>query len=633
MAGVSAGRVRKDLEYLADLPGEDGTPGSLRRARYVAQKLKAAGLGVRIQKFYPYMADPRDVRVSLAMVSPQREQLPVKEVRRPWQKKFDEISVGYNEGTPSANLTKNAIYVNFGRAADYDYLASQGISVKDKIVMVRYGGSQRSEVPYQAWLHHAAGVLIYSDPQQDGSTRGTVYPQGPWRAPDGIQRGTVYRWTIYPGDPLTPGREATKNARRIPVSKSTMGKIPPTTPIGYGAAEPLLKNLTGPVAPDSWQGGLPFKYRIGPGGTKVHLKINIKYAPRPSYNVIGYLRGTQEPEKVTVVGNHYDTWAYGAYDNQAGVSAQLEVARSLGKLTKSGWKPKRTIALAFWSAEERGIAGSTEWTEMLGTKKMADVIAYINADVVPGPNFGASGVPSLDQLLFDTTKRVDWPGASGNLYQAWSGGGTPTVGRPGGGTDYMTFLNHFGAPVISVGSGSPGGRYHCTCDDLYSLRAFMDPDLKYTASVGKELGLLAMRLNEADILPFHYSKYATEIGTYLNEFATSHVANSASGEIDVKPAIKAAERWTATAAETERRATATLDRADARKYESYNSAYMKAERALLTKRGLPGQALVRAPGLCSAIPQRICSAETARTVRLALRVQQHQDDAALCEIA
>ena len=583
-AEVSSARALDDLNFLAKLPGEDGTPGAVRRAKYLERELRKAGLDVAVQEFYPYMADTERVGIALDMVAPEHVALSVKEERQPWQQQFNQISPGFLEGSPAANITKSVVYVNFGSAADYDYLSSQGISVQDKVVLARYGGPQRSEVPYQAWLHGAAGVLLYSDPQQDGYTKGPVYPDGPWRAPDGIQRGTVYRWTLYPGDPLTPGTPATKDAPRIPVSESSMGKIPPSAAIGYGAAEVLLKNLSGPVAPNSWQGGLPIQYRIGPGGTQVHLAIDVEYAPRASYNVIGYVRGTEQPERLTVLGNHYDTWAYGAQDNQAGVSVELEIARSLGKLLQSGWKPKRTIALGFFSAEERGITGTTEWTEMLGTEKMADVVAYLNADVVSGAFFRASGVPSLDQLLYDTTKQVAWPGG-GSVYDAWGFGGVPRVGRPGGGTDFMPFLNHFGAPVIVLGAGNPTGRYHCSCDDLYSLLTFIDPGLQFATAVGKEMGLIALRLNEADVLPFHYSKYATETVSYLNAFASSSQAAS----VDVQPAIQAAGQWGAAASDLEQTINTALQSAagGGADFNGYNAAYMRTERTLLVPRGLP----------------------------------------------
>lgn len=589
-------RVEKSVKYLSEFPGEDGNPdptGVSRRGNFITKELKSYGLDVKVQTLYTYMASPENVRVSLEMKAPTKKTLSVKEIKQPWQKKFDQISVGFNEGTPPADITKQVVYANFGRDVDYNYLSSQGISVNDKIVLVRAGSSQRSEVAYQAYAHHAAGVVMYSDPQQDGFTKGTVYPQGPWRPADGIQRGTVNRWTLYPGDPLTPGYASTKTAPRIPVSESNMGQIPPITSIGYGAASELLTTLTGPMAPQSWQGGLPFTYRLGTGRTTLHMKIDIDYQSRPFKNIIATIPGRESPEKVTVLGNHYDTWAYGAFDPTEGAAVQLETARGLGKLVKSGWQPKRTIALGFWGAEERGIVGSTEWTELLGTKKMAQVVAYLNTDVIAGPGFNAVSVPALDDLIFDTTKRITWPGTNGSLYDAWTkagGANKPVVSRPGGGTDFMAFLNHFGAPIVSFDGVAPGttGRYHCTCDDFYSLKKFNDPDFTFGTAIGNEKALVALRLTQADVLPFNYSSYATETAEYLRDFDGAQKTKFGNAVIDLSASIDSAQAWADAATKLESARDTRLDRNQgARTYEKLNDTLMQAERTLLTANGLP----------------------------------------------
>lgn len=588
MKAMSPKRVDDNVRYLSKYPGEDATPEIQRRIQYIKEKLHAAGMEVEARTFYPYMADSQKVKVSLEMVSPHRQTLPVKEKKQPWQKEFDKASVGFNEGTPPADLTREVVYVNFGRAVDYDYLADQHISVRNKIVLVRYGGSQRSEVPYQAYVHYAAGVILYSDPQQDGYTRGTVYPNGPWRAPDGIQRGTVYRWTLYPGDPLTPGYAATKNAPRIPVSKSSMGKIPPTTPIGYGAATPLLKNLGGPVAPASWQGTLPFTYHIGGGPTKVHLKIDIQYKPRPSTDIIGTIRGSGSPDKWAVLDAHYDTWAYGAWDNQSGAATALELARSLGELHRNGWKPERSIKIIFTSAEERGITGSTEWTEWLGKKKMAGMVAEITNDANVGSQFGGNGTPSLHDLLLDVTKRVPWPGTSGSAYDNWGHGETPTVGVPGGGVDLMTYRSHFGVPVAGVGGSIPGDRYHCTCDDYRSLKKFMDPELKYTTAAGKVDALLLMRLADADALPLNYSTYAETMGSYLKAFEGSEQMKFGYVPISVARNQATAQEWASAASALESQRRERLGNGETN-FGAMNNALMEMSRAMLTEKGLPGR--------------------------------------------
>lgn len=334
------GQIREHHEYFRMSPAEEGTPGAWRRVTYIEQELESYGLEVDIQTFYPYMADSRDVQVSVEMVAPRRMSLPVKEERQPWHESFDEVSIGFNEGTPAADITAEAVYANYGSAEDYEVLARNGVEVEGRIVLVRYGGTQRSEKPYQAYVHGAAGLIMYSDPADDGHARGEVYPDGPWRAPDGIQRGTVYRWTLYTGDPLTPGWAATKNAPRIPVEESNISQIPPTTPIGYGAARPLMENLAGPEAPEEWQGAFPFTYRLGgPGSTEIHLQIDVEYEPRAAWNVIARIPGSEDPDQWVVVGTHPDTWAYGARDNTSGVASQLEMARGLADPSRPGGSP------------------------------------------------------------------------------------------------------------------------------------------------------------------------------------------------------------------------------------------------------------------------------------------------------
>lgn len=588
-------RILAHHEYLAKSPAEEGTPGAWRRVQYIEEQMKSYGLEADIWTFYPYLADSQAVRVSVEMVAPEQISLPVKEERQPWQENFDDVSVGFNEGTPPADVTAEAVYANYGSAQDYETLEEKGVEVKGKIVLVRYGGTQRSEKPYQAYVHGAAGVIMYSDPADDGYVRGTVYPDGPWRAPDGIQRGTVYRWTLYAGDPLTPGWAATKNAPRIPVEDSNVSEIPPTTSIGYGAARPLLENLTGPEAPESWQGGLPFTYRMGgPGSTRVHLKIDIEYEPREAWSVITRIPGSEHPEEVVVIGTHPDTWAYSAGDNTTGVTAQLELARGLATLLDAGWRPKRTLILGFFGAEERGITGSTEFAELLGDEGMKQVVAFVNSDVTGGPYFNGTSVPALDTMFLETMKRVSWPGTNGSLYEAWSAqneDGMASLNRPGGGTDYMAFLQRFGVPIISIGAGAPSGKYHCACDDLYALKKFADPEMGYQAAVSRVLGLLAMRLSGADVLPFEYSGYGAEIARQLRVLDEAQRADFGRSVVDLERSIEQASRWAESAktfeAEVHRRLADGAD--DPAAFDDLNRALRGMERGLLTDRGLPGR--------------------------------------------
>ena len=593
LRSTDPGRIADYHQYMARSPAEDGTPGAWRRVQYIQSELESYGLEVDIETFYGYMVDPREVRVSVDMVAPNRLSLAVKENPRPWWERFDEISVGFSEGTPSGDVTAEAVYANYGREEDYELLEELGVSVEGRIVLVRHGAVQRGEKPYQAYIHGAGGLIMYSDPADDGNVRGTVYPEGPWRAPDCIERGTVYRWTQYAGDPLTPGWAATKYAPRIPVEESNISQIPPTTSIGYGAARPLLENLKGPVAPDGWQGGLPFTYHLGgPGSTTVHLQIDVQYEPRAAWNVIARIPGSERPDEMVVIGTHYDTWAYGARDNTAGVTTQLEMASGLGALLDSGWRPKRTLLVVFFGSEDRGIVGSTEFTELLGAG-MDRVVAFINPAHVAGERFQASAVPALDEFLLDAARRVEWGGTGTTIYESWSGSsesGEPRVGRLGGGTDHMSFLDHFGTPVISIGARADDGRYHSICDDFRSLSEFSDPGMRYQAAISQISGLLAIRLAGADLLPFRYSRYAEEVAEDLRDFEEVQRTELGRIVVDLGRDIEQADAW----ADAARRFEATVSGrlasgGDAASFISLNRALMSVERALLSRRGLPGR--------------------------------------------
>ncbi len=593
LGSTDPGRILDYHEYLARSPAEDGTPGAWRRVQYIVAELESYGLEVDVETFYGYMVDPSEVRVAVDMVAPSRLSLAVKENPRPWWERFDEISVGFSEGTPSGDVTAEAVYANYGRAEDYEVLEERGVSVEGRVVLVRHGGVQRGEKPYQAYIHGAAGVIMYSDPADDGNVRGTVYPEGPWRAPDCIERGTVNRWTQYAGDPLTPGWAATKHAPRIPVEESNISQIPPTTSIGYGAARPLLENLKGPVVPEGWQGGLPFTYRLGgPGSTTVRLQIDAQYEPRAAWNVIARIHGSERPDEMVVIGTHYDTWAYGTRDNTGGVTTQLEMARGLGALLDAGWRPKRTLLVAFFGSEDRGIIGSTEFTELLGAG-MDKVVAFINPAHVVGSSFRASAVPALDEFLLDAARRVEWGGTGTTIYENLSGSsesGEPRVGRLGGGTDHMSFLDRFGTPVISIGARSDGGRYHSICDDFQAMEKFTDPGMRYQTAVSQISGLLAIRLAGADLLPLRYSRYAEEVAENLRDFEGVQRTELGRVVVDVSRDIEQASAWADAARRFEGMATGRLASGeDAASFAPLNRALMSVERALLSRRGLPGR--------------------------------------------
>lgn len=599
----SAAKARTLDADLSREPGLVATSGDRRRVRYIVRELRSYGLKPEVKTYYTYLSEPKSIRVE--MTAPRRQVLPVKEQKRPWQKSFEKAVVGYNALSPAGKVTAPVVYANYGRAEDYAVLARNGVSAKGKIVLVRYGSVFRGVKTRQAYLHGAKGVIIYSDPADDGFSKGKVYPDGPWRPADGIQRGSVGQIMFYTGDPLTPGRPATKNARRLPPSQAAMlAKGPPTTPISHGAADPLLRNLTGKAVPKDWQGGLPFTYRFGPGGTQAHLNLDIKYSIKPIWDVVVRIPGSRHPEQEVIVGAHHDSWVYGSDDNLTGTENVLQIARGLGRLLKRGWRPDRSIVLATWDGEEYGLYGSSEYAEERAGR-LRNAVAYINMDIAAGRFFGPASTPALDQSIIDASKEVRWPGTNGTLYEAWKGqneGKTP-IQRIGGGSDFAAFFQRYGVPAMDLGAASTGraGQYHCTCDDHYWMSKFGDPTWEYHVAMTRLSGITALRLANADVLQIGYRPYAAEVGTYLADFTKRQQDTFGRIVVDVRRDVAQASAWRQAAEKLQARAEAALRQGDTVTFRRLNAKVMQAERDLLTSSGLPGRPWYRhqiyAPGI------------------------------------
>ncbi|TDD31120.1 M28 family peptidase [Actinomadura sp. KC06] len=601
---VPSAKVARALDAeLAAEPGLATTTGDWRRVQRIAAHFKSYGLQPEITTYYAYLSMPE--RVKVEMTAPDRRTLPVKEKKRPWQKHFDKVIPGHNGMSPSGNVKGEVVYANYGRPEDFELLEKQGVSVEGKIVLTRYGAVFRGVKPREAAKRGAKGVLIYSDPADDGFTKGEVYPDGPWRAPDGIQRGSVAQIQLAAGDPQTPGWPAVKGAHRIPPSEAPMLKgLIPTTPISYGAAEPLLRALTGPKVPKEWQGGLPFDYRFGPGGTKVHLDLKNKFEVRPLWNVTVRIPGSEHPQQEVILGAHHDSWAYGSSDNLSGTENVLQVGRALGKLLKEGWRPKRTIVLATWDGEEYGLFGSTEYAEERA-RQLRNAVAYVNMDGASGSQFGASTTPALDQSVIDASKQVRWPGTDGTLHEAWKAqndGKTP-ISRIGGGSDFQAFFQRYGVPAMDIGSESPGddGNYHCSCDDFYWMSRFGDPTWQYHAAMSRLAGIATLRLANADVVALRYRPYAEETARYLADFTEEQRERLGSVVVDVSRDIEQAKAWQRAAEALRARADEALRDGDTAAFRRLNDRIMQAERDLLTEAGLPGRPWYRhqmyAPGM------------------------------------
>jgi N-acetylated-alpha-linked acidic dipeptidase len=474
-----------------------------------------------------------------------------------------------------------------------------GIDTKGKIALARYGRSFRGIKVKAAEEHGAAGIIIYSDPQDDGYDQGDIYPRGPMRPWDAVQRGSIQDLTIYPGDPLTPGYASTKDAKRIALSDVTDLPHIPCMPISYGNAERLLTNLSGPAVPHDWQGGLPFTYHIGPGPTEVNMKIEMDYGIRPIWDVIGTISGRGHPDQKVIIGNHRDAWVFGAVDPNSGTASMLEAARGFGELLKTGWKPERTINFCSWDGEEYGLIGSTEWGEENAEALAKHAVAYVNVDApVSGTNFGSSTVPSLDKFVMDLTRSVTDPKTQKSVFDAWYIGqnkayfekhesvpdtAATSLGRLGSGSDFSVFLDHLGIPSFDFGFGGPYGVYHSALDNFYWMEHWGDPTFQYHATVAKLLGIAALRLADDSLLPFRYSDYSREIEKYIKEKEKTASEEANLKSVDFTPTINAAREFDSTA----HKADSLLLIRKINDYTQINSYLMEMERAFTEEEGLP----------------------------------------------
>jgi N-acetylated-alpha-linked acidic dipeptidase len=580
--------------------------------QYSLQELRSYGLNPELKTYYVYMPSPRTVQVE--MIAPTSYTAKTKENGWPWQKYFEDVVVGYNAYSPSGDITAELVYVNYGVPEDYAQLAKMGVDVSGKIAVARYGKVYRGVKNKVAHEHGAAGLILFSDPSDDGYTKGAVYPYGPWRPADGIQRGTLTYLFDYPGDPLTPGWAATETAPRLsPLDATNLPHAVPTTPLAYGEAEPLLQAIGGPAAPVDWQGGLPFTYHVGPGPAKVHLKLDIAYEIKPIWDIVVKIEGSKYPDQWVVLGAHRDGWTYGTSDSNSGYIVVMEIARALAQLQQQGWRPERTIVLGGWDGEEYGQLGSTEWAEELEQQLGKNAVVYLDLDSAGGGSyFTAAGVPSLDQLIYDVTKEVDEPRTPGtSVYDDWkarSGQPRPSVDRLGGGYDYEVWIDHLGVPTIQmVFDYIASGNYHSAYDDLYFLEHWGDPGYLHHAAMAKLAGTAALRLANADILPFQYSSYAGEVASYLETLNTEQVNQYGNVVVSFSREIAQASAWKQAALNLENKAGTILAANPfipdtlAGMVAFINQRLLQQERDLTQAKGLPDRPwfrhMIYAPGV------------------------------------
>jgi N-acetylated-alpha-linked acidic dipeptidase len=428
------------------------------------------------------------------------------------------------------------VYVNYGRPVDYEELDRRGISVKGAIVIARYGSSWRGIKPKVAAERGAIGCLIYSDPRDDGYFVDGVFPDGPMRNKDGVQRGSVMDMPTYPGDPTTPGRGSIPGADRLDVKETTTLTRIPVLPISYGDAQPLLAALGGEVAPIDWRGGLPITYRMGPGPARVHLKVAFDWSLKRVHNVIARLEGSAYPDEWVVRGNHHDAWVNGAQDPASGMAAELEEARALGELVRQGWRPRPTIVYAAWDGEEQGLLGSTEWVEHHQAELREKAVVYINTDGNGRGFLNAGGSHALEAVVNDVARNVEDPQTRISVWKRKQAleirRGSPAVRnevrtRPdlridalGSGSDYSAFLQHAGIPALNLsfsGLDSSEGVYHSIYDDYVHFTTFLDTDFAYGRALAQTVGSLVIRFADAEVLPFQFTNLADTVQTYVTE--------------------------------------------------------------------------------------------------------------------
>ena len=615
--------AEEHLRILTAEPHIASSPEDHKTAEYVAKKFREAGLETEIVEYRVWMNMPAEISVDIKGPKVPHTHVPTPERVSPDPFQSDSpVVTAFNGYAPSGEAEGDVVYVNYGRPEDFKKLDDLKIDVRGKIVLVRYGENYRGVKPYIAQQRGAAGVIIYSDPIDDGYFKGDAYPKGPWRPETAVQRGSVKFMFKYPGDPTTPGIASTVNlpdsARVAPQTAVDLPKIP-TTPLSYGDARPILENLAGPETPREWQGALPFTYHIGPGPARVHMQLKQNYQYRSIWNVIGKVPGSEYPDQWVLAGNHRDAWVYGAVDPNSGTAAMLEAVHGIGELLKSGWKPKRTIVFGSWDAEEQGLIGSTEWAEE-HARQLSDAAVYFNMDVaVSGPNFNSSAVPSLKQFVREVAKAVPSP-AGPSVYEVWkdqkrreaektspslngtsarlpaANTGDVPVGDLGSGSDYTPFLQHLGIPSTDVGSTGPYGVYHSVFDNFNWFKKFGDPSFVYSQQMARIFGIQVLRMANADVLPFDFEDYGKEVATYI-QAAQKKAGTTFKGKTlpDFKPALDAARRLT-TAGVTVAKAQATPSNDPAK----LNRALTSAERALLLPDGLPNRPWFRhaiyAPG-------------------------------------
>jgi N-acetylated-alpha-linked acidic dipeptidase len=537
---IDAKNIGEYMRLMAARPHHLGSPYGKQNADWILARFKEWGWEATFETYDVLFPTPKERVLELLGPTPFKASLREPPVPvDPTSSQQAEQLPPFNAYSVDGDVTGPLVYVNYGRPSDYEELERRGISVKGAIVIARYGQSWRGIKPKVAAEHGAIGCLIYSDPRDDGFYVDGVFPDGPMRNRDGVQRGSVMDMPTYPGDPLTPNVGATASASRLDLKAATTLTKIPVLPISYGDAQPLLMALQGPVAPADWRGALPLTYRIGPSASRVHLKLSFDWSLKRAYNVIARLPGSTYPDEWIIRGNHHDAWVNGAQDPGSGMSAELEEARALGELVKRGWRPKRTIVYAAWDGEEQGLLGSTEWVEDHEQELRDKAAVYINTDGNGRGFLNAGGSHALEAFVNSVARDIQDPETKEPVWtrmQARTIATTAAAARAevrtradvrisalGSGSDYSPFLQHAGIPSLNLSFGgldSSDGIYHSIYDDYYHFTTFLDTDFAYGRALAQTVGTAVIRLADADLLPFQFTHLADTAHVYVRELQT-----------------------------------------------------------------------------------------------------------------
>ncbi len=604
---TSTDQISKFHRYLTAEPHPAGSKRNNELAQWVAQQWREQGLeDVTMHQYDVLNSRPREI--SLEMVAPSHYKASLREA--PYNVDPDTKSpaadgayLGYSA---SGEVTAPVVYAHSGNPEDYEYLRKQGIDVRGKIALVRYSNpySYRGFKALTAERMGAAAILIYSDPAEDGYTRGAVYPDGPWGPKSHIQRGAITYDFIEPGDPTTPGYASVPGAKRIPLEQAVSLPKIMGVPMSWADAKPLLEKMDGPLAPRDWQGGLPIKYKLGGKRVVVHLKVDMDQSIQPYYVTEARIRGSELPDEWVILGNHRDAWVYGAVDPSSGTASMLELTRNLGEMLKQGVRPKRTLVVCSWDGEEYALTGSTEWGEQYADELKKKAVAYLNVDeATSGRNFQGQTVGSLAPLLVSVSRTLAAP-SGGTLYDEWKTSRAAELGvkeeavadaqladtHIGSGSDHTVFLNFLGVPVANLTFVGPYGVYHSLYDDYFWMNEFGDPGYRYHALMTQLWGVTALRLANADVLPFDFEFYADNIRQFLDDLDKGtqvkqhvNVANLQKQMADFQLAGRELN-------EAVRRATESgAAVSDAAGLNEVNQALIQVERNWCNPEGIPGR--------------------------------------------